>query len=52
ENIIPFLGEWLRDKMLRIGVEREHQILHANLPPQDHEYDKEITLDAVINGWL
>lgn len=26
--------------------------MHANLPPHNLDYDKEITLDAVIDGWI
>ncbi|KAH9298433.1 hypothetical protein KI387_030115, partial [Taxus chinensis] len=44
--------EWLREKVPHVGEERERQVLHADLPPHNLDYDKEITLNAVIDGWL
>ncbi|KAH9331750.1 hypothetical protein KI387_003858, partial [Taxus chinensis] len=52
ENVIPLLGAWLREKVPRGGEEHERQILHANLPPHNLDYDKEITLNTVVDGWL
>lgn len=52
ENIIPLLGSWLREKVLCTIGECERQVLHANLPPHSLDYDKEIMLNVVIDGWL
>ncbi|KAH9287458.1 hypothetical protein KI387_031575, partial [Taxus chinensis] len=36
----------------RAGGERERKLLHENLPPLILDYEKEITLDAFVEGWL
>lgn len=38
--------------MSRSGFEREIHILQANLPPHSLDYDKEITLNVVVDEWL
>ncbi|KAH9307054.1 hypothetical protein KI387_011458, partial [Taxus chinensis] len=53
ENIIPLLGAWLREKVSQCTrEEHKRKILHVNLPPHNLDYDKEITLNAVVDGWL
>ncbi|KAH9298479.1 hypothetical protein KI387_030161, partial [Taxus chinensis] len=52
ENIIPLLGAWLRDKVPCTGEERERQVLHENLPLHILDYDREITLNAFMDGWI
>ncbi|KAH9304881.1 hypothetical protein KI387_009285, partial [Taxus chinensis] len=44
--------EWLREKVPHARVERKRKVLHENLPPHNLEYNKEITLNVVIDGWL
>ncbi|KAH9327540.1 hypothetical protein KI387_007718, partial [Taxus chinensis] len=35
-----------------VSLEIGRQILHENLPPDSIDYEKEITLNVVIDGWL
>ncbi|KAH9288814.1 hypothetical protein KI387_032931, partial [Taxus chinensis] len=35
-----------------ISLETERHILHVNLSPDNIDYAKEITLNAVGDGWL
>ena len=52
ENIIPLLGSWLREKVPRTEGECERKVSHANLPPHNLDYDKEITLNTVVDGGI
>ncbi|KAH9306805.1 hypothetical protein KI387_011209, partial [Taxus chinensis] len=52
ENIIPLLGIWLKGNTPHVSTETKRKILHANLPPHSVDYDKEITLNDVVDGWL
>ncbi|KAH9300227.1 hypothetical protein KI387_011810, partial [Taxus chinensis] len=38
--------------VLRIREERERQVFNLNLPPHKIDYEKEITLNVVVDGWL
>lgn len=52
ENVIPLLGSWLKGNTPHIGIEHERKILHVNISPENLDYDKEITLNFVVYGWL
>ncbi|KAH9303722.1 hypothetical protein KI387_008126, partial [Taxus chinensis] len=52
ENIILLLGEWMREKVPCTRVECERKVLNAYLPPHSLDYDKEITLNGVVDGWI
>ncbi|KAH9313419.1 hypothetical protein KI387_044053 [Taxus chinensis] len=52
ENIIPLLGDWLKGNTPCTSIETRRKILHVNLPPHSLDYDKEITLNDVVDGWL
>ncbi|KAH9324081.1 hypothetical protein KI387_004259, partial [Taxus chinensis] len=52
ENIIPLLGNWLKGNTLRAGSETRRKILHVNLFSDSIDYDKEITLNAIVDRWL
>ncbi|KAH9300099.1 hypothetical protein KI387_011682, partial [Taxus chinensis] len=52
ENIIPVLGIWLKGNTPHVSSETRRKILHENILPHSLDYDKEITLNAVVDGWL
>ncbi|KAH9328851.1 hypothetical protein KI387_000959, partial [Taxus chinensis] len=43
---------WLKRNTPRTRTETKRQIIHANLPPNSIDYDKEINLNAVVDEWL
>lgn len=52
ENIIPILGSSLKGNTPHARIETGWQIRHVNLPPDSIDYEKEITLNVVVDGWL